>query len=77
MPDLAALLKERDISQQAAGVLAGVDGSTISRIVAGQVKASPATIVKLARALRVAPKRMKRMCDAHWLAAHPDEVLAS
>jgi plasmid maintenance system antidote protein VapI len=72
---LGGLLEARGINQQAAGILAGVDGSTISKICSGVQKASPVTIVKLAKALGVAPKRMQRMCNQHWLDAHPDEVL--
>jgi transcriptional regulator with XRE-family HTH domain len=71
----ADLLTSRRLNQQATGVLGDVDASTISRICAGQVRARPATIVKLAQALGIAPKRMKAMCDAHWFAAHPDEVV--
>lgn len=72
-PDLRAFLAARDISQDAAGLLAGIDGSTISRIVNGQVQVRPRTVVKLAKALGVSASRMQRMCEAHWLAAHPDE----
>jgi len=71
--DLRDFLATRDISQDAAGLLAGVDGSTISRIVNGQARARPRTVVKLAKALGVNAKRMQRMCDAHYLAANPDE----
>jgi plasmid maintenance system antidote protein VapI len=75
--DLRQFLATREISQDAAGLLAGVDGSTISRIVNGQVQARPRTVVKLAKALGVSARRMQVMCEAHWLAAHPDErVLA-
>ena len=73
--NLRALLTSRDITQEAAGLLAGVDGSTISRICAGQVRARPATVVKLAKALGVSARRMQTMCEAHWLEAHPDECL--
>ena len=70
-------LRERDITMEAAGVLAGVDASTISRICTGQARARPRTVVSLARALGVSAKRMQAMCDSHWLAAHPDELVAS
>ena len=70
---LRDFLTGRDISQDAAGLLAGVDGSTISRIVNGQVRARPRTVVKLAKALGVSARRMQGMCDAHYLEAHPDE----
>lgn len=68
--DLRSFLAIRDISQDAAGLLAGVDGSTISRISSGQVQARPKTVVKLAKALGVSACRMQAMCDASWAAAH-------
>jgi len=74
---LRDVLASRDITQDAAGLLAGVDGSTISRICAGQVHARPTTIVKLARALGLNAKRMQRMCEAHYLEAHPDERVSA
>lgn len=75
--DLRHFLAERDICQDAAGLLAGIDGSTISRIVNGQVQARPRTVVKLAKALGVSARRMQAMCEAHWLAAHPDERVSA
>lgn len=74
--DFRSLLATRDISQDAAGLLAGVDGS-ISRIVNGQVQARPRTVVKLAKALGVSARRMQGMCEEHWLAAHPDERISA
>ena len=71
--DLRAFLASRGISQDACGVLAGVDRSTVSLIVNGKTRARPTTVVKLARALGVKATRMQAMCEAHWLAAHPDE----
>jgi transcriptional regulator with XRE-family HTH domain len=73
--DLKSLRTARGLSGVAIAVLGGVDPSTISRIEAGQVRARPATVVRLAKALGVSPKRLQRLCDAHWLAAHPDEAL--
>lgn len=61
--DLRTLLTERGITQEAAGVLSGVDASTISRICAGQVSARPGTVVKLARALGISARRMQGICD--------------
>jgi transcriptional regulator with XRE-family HTH domain len=75
--DVRNLLAERDMAQDAMGVLAGVDGSTISRIANGQVKARPKTVVKLAKALGISARRMQAICDASWDAAHPDEVLSA
>lgn len=73
--DLRTFRESRGITQAGAAVLASVDAATISRIEAGQVQARPTTIVKLARALGVKATRMQAMCEAHWAAAHPDEVL--
>ena len=75
--NLRDFLASRDITQDAAGVLAGLDGSTISRIMAGQARARPQTVVKLAKALGVNARRMQAMCEAHWLAAHPDERVSA
>ena len=72
---LRDLLTERGITMEAAGLLAGVTGSTISRIASGQSRATPKTVVKLAKALGVNALRMRSMCDAHYLAAHPDELV--
>jgi plasmid maintenance system antidote protein VapI len=72
---LRDFLADRDITQDAAGLLADVDGSTISRICAGRVRARPRTVVKLAKALGVSARRMQAMCEAHWLEAHPEEQL--
>jgi len=71
--DLREFLASRGITQDAAGVLAGLDRSTISLILNGKTRARPATIVKLARALGIKASRMQAMCEAHWLEAHPDE----
>jgi plasmid maintenance system antidote protein VapI len=72
---LRDFLVSRDITQDAAGLLAGVDGSTISRICAGQVRARPKTVVKLAKALGISARRMRTLCDAHYLEAHPEELV--
>ena len=73
--DLRTFLASRGITHDAAALLAGVDVSTINRICAGQVQARPSTMVKLAKALGVSASRMHGMCEAHYLAAHPDEVV--
>jgi transcriptional regulator with XRE-family HTH domain len=70
---LREFLEGRGITQDAAGLLAGIDGSTISRICAGQVRPRPRTVVTLAKALGVSARRMAAMCEEHWLSAHPDE----
>jgi plasmid maintenance system antidote protein VapI len=70
---LRDFLHDRDITLEAAGLLAGVDASTISRICAGQVRARPRTVVKIAKALGISARRMQALCDAHYLVTHPDE----
>jgi transcriptional regulator with XRE-family HTH domain len=71
--NLRDFLAARGITQDAAGVLGGVDRSTISLIINGKTRARPATVVKLAKALGIKASRMQSMCEAHWLDAHPDE----
>ena len=61
----------RGLTMDALGVLAGVDTATISRICSGQARATPQTIVRLARALGVNARRMERLCDAAWRAREP------
>lgn len=73
---LADLLRDRGLTYEAAAVLAQVDTATISRIVRGHSRARPRTIVKLARALGISPKRLEAMSHAAWKAAHSGEVSA-
>lgn len=78
MPDISPtalqdLLRDRGLTYEAAAVLGQVETSTISRIVRGQTRARPQTIVTLARALGISPKRLESMAAAAWAAAHPDE----
>jgi transcriptional regulator with XRE-family HTH domain len=54
----------------AAGLLAGVDASTISRIATGNARPRPQTVVRLAAALGTSARRMQAMCDESWQAAH-------
>ena len=75
--DLREFLASRGITQDGAGVLAGLDRSTISLILNGRTRARPQTVVKLAKALGVKASRMQGMCEAHWLAAHPDERVSA
>ncbi len=70
---LEGLLRERGLTYEAVAVLGQVETSTISRIVRGQTRARPQTIVALARALKVSPKRLEAMALAAWGAEHPDE----
>lgn len=58
---LRELLRKRDLTMDATAVLAGVETSTISRIVNGQMGARPETIVRLARALGISAKRLEAM----------------
>jgi plasmid maintenance system antidote protein VapI len=70
---LQDLLHERGLTFEAAAVLGQVETSTISRWVNGQMRARPQTIVTLARALGISPKRLEAMTVAAWDAAHPEE----
>lgn len=63
---LQDLLSARGLTMEAAAVLAQVDTSTISRICAGRTRATPQTVVRLSRALRVGSRRMARLCDQAW-----------
>jgi plasmid maintenance system antidote protein VapI len=58
---LRELLRERGLTFDAAAVLAGVETSTISRIVNGQISPRPETVVRLARALGISAKRLQAM----------------
>jgi len=74
---LANLFRDRGLTYEAVGVLGQMETSTVSRIVRGQSKARPQTIVALARALGISPKRLEAMTDAAWAAAHPDERVSA
>jgi plasmid maintenance system antidote protein VapI len=63
---LRELLAARDLSMDAAALLGQVDTATISRICSGQARATPQTIVRLAKALGINARRMARLCDQPW-----------
>jgi plasmid maintenance system antidote protein VapI len=63
---LRDLLTRRGLSMDAVAVLAHVDTATISRICAGQARATPETVVRLARALGLNARRMAKLCDQAW-----------
>lgn len=63
---LRELLTARGLTMDAAGILGGVDAATISRVCSGQARATPRTVVRLARALGVSARRMARLCDQAW-----------
>lgn len=63
---LRELLDARGLTMDAAAVLGQVDTATISRICSGQARATPQTIVRMARALGVNARRMARLCDQAW-----------
>lgn len=63
---LRELLGVRGLTMDAAAVLGQVDSATISRICSGQARATPETIVRLARALGINARRMARLCDQAW-----------
>jgi len=60
------LLTARGLTMDAAAVLGQVDTATVSRICSGQARATPQTVVRLARALGVNARRMARLCDQAW-----------
>jgi plasmid maintenance system antidote protein VapI len=62
--DLRALMAERGLTYDAVALLAGVHKSTVSRVIAGQQRATAASIVKLSRALHISASRMRALCDA-------------
>lgn len=65
----------RGLGPDQAAVLADVNPTTVRRIISGKVRAQPKTVVSFSRALGIAALRMRRMMDAHYLTAHPDEDL--
>lgn len=71
--DLRELLRERDTTHAATGLLIGRDRSTISKIAAGVQRARPTTVVALAKIFGIDALRMRDLCDAHWYDAHPEE----
>lgn len=66
MGTLRELLNARGLTMDAAAVLGQVDTATISRICSGQARATPQTVVRLARALGINARRMARLCDQAW-----------
>lgn len=73
---LRELLDARNLTMDAASVLAGVDTATISRICSGQARPTPQTIVRLATGLGINAKRMKNLCDSAWKAREADHRLS-
>ena len=73
-PTLDQLLAERGISVDALAVLSELDPVTAYRIRNGQVRPRPTSIVRLASALGIGARRMQRICDATWDAAHREAV---
>lgn len=75
-PDaLRELFSTRGLTNAAVAVLSNTHPSTVGRVMKGEVRARPATVVALARALGISARRMQLMCEVHYLAAHPDEAL--
>jgi putative transcriptional regulator len=64
MEDLRQLRKQRGLSLESLGYLAGVDQATISRIERGLATPRPETVVRVARALRIGAKRMAEIMAA-------------
>lgn len=61
---LRELRAERAIRMDALAILSHCDLATISRIETGKVRARDETVVRLAKALGVSARRMRRLCDA-------------
>jgi plasmid maintenance system antidote protein VapI len=76
MPTLDEILAARDLSSDALAVLGQIDPATAYRIRTGQSRPRPTTIVRLARALGIGPRRMQEICDATWDAAHSQDSAA-
>ena len=58
MSQLKQIRRERQLSLEAVGYLAGVDAATISRIENGHVQPRRETVVRIAQALGVAVSRI-------------------
>jgi transcriptional regulator with XRE-family HTH domain len=59
-------MRARGLTLDDVAVLGRVDPTTISRIRAGNARAAPQTIVRLARALGISARRIARLCDQPW-----------
>jgi transcriptional regulator with XRE-family HTH domain len=55
--------KERGLSLEAVSVLAGIDIATLSRVERGLQRPRPDTVVRLARGLGVAARRMQTILE--------------
>jgi transcriptional regulator with XRE-family HTH domain len=55
--------KERSLSLEAVSVLAGIDIATLSRVERGLQRPRPDTVVRLARGLGVAARRMQTILE--------------
>ena len=60
---LGELRKERDLSLEAVSVLSDVDIATVSRIERSLQRPRPETVVRLARGLGIAARRMQAILD--------------
>jgi transcriptional regulator with XRE-family HTH domain len=58
MSELREIRKQRGLTLEAVGYLAGIDAATISRIERSEVTPKPETIVAIAKALGVAVSRI-------------------
>lgn len=61
---LRQLRRERGLSLEAVGHLAGRDAATISRIERGLVQPNRSTVVGVARALGISVSRLRRLLEA-------------
>lgn len=66
---LRELRKERGLSLEAVSVLAGVDIATLSRIERGIQSPRPDTVVRLAKGLGIAARRMRSILEEEPVSA--------
>jgi transcriptional regulator with XRE-family HTH domain len=58
---LRELRKQRGLTLEMVGVLAGLDQSSVSKLERGLLRPSPETTVRLARALGISVARLRRL----------------
>jgi plasmid maintenance system antidote protein VapI len=64
--NLRDVLIVRGLTMEALAVISRSDTATISKIVTGKARATPQTVVRLARGLGISATRMQKLCDASW-----------
>ena len=72
--NLREFRKERGLSLEAVSLLSGLDIATLSRVERGQQHPRPETVVRLAKGLRVAARRMQAILEESAAADDPLEL---